>query len=232
MSAGRWYAARTHTAVRSLHGPDGLWEVALARPHPRLRPGVISYRGFRLALGTPRRRLEVPIGAVTLLLGFGDRLRIRGLTGSARPPVSLVSVVSGLTTRPVIGEHDGRLAGVEVLQQIVSSELDLFVPPFRSAVHAGDQGRTVHASKVAVYERIAGLRLLVRAAPEPVRLRRRRPRRRARLDRALPRLPRHGLRRARPLRDARALPGRGRARGAAAHRRRPTEFARSRRGRG
>ncbi|ARX83609.1 MULTISPECIES: helix-turn-helix domain-containing protein [Streptomyces] len=115
MSAGRWYAARTHTAVRSLHGPDGLWEVALARPHPRLRPGVISYRGFRLALGTPRRRLEVPIGAVTLLLGFGDRLRIRGLTGSARPPVSLVSVVSGLTTRPVIGEHDGRLAGVEVL---------------------------------------------------------------------------------------------------------------------
>ncbi|WP_078964944.1 helix-turn-helix domain-containing protein [Streptomyces aureocirculatus] len=115
MSAGRRHEARTRTAVRSLHGPDGRWEVALARPHPRLRPGVISYRGFRLALGAPRRRLEVPIGAVTLLLGFGHELRIRGLTGSGRPPVSLVSVVSGLTTRPVLGEHDGRLAGIEVL---------------------------------------------------------------------------------------------------------------------
>ncbi|EPH44800.1 helix-turn-helix domain-containing protein [Streptomyces aurantiacus] len=115
MDASRWHEARTRTSVRSLHGPDGLWEVALARPHPRLRPGVISYRGFRLALGVPRRRLEVPIGAVTLMLGFGERLRIRGLAGSARPPVSLVSVVSGLTTRPVLGEHDGRLAGIEVL---------------------------------------------------------------------------------------------------------------------
>lgn len=115
MKAGRWHEARPRTAMRALHGPDGLWEVALARPHPRLRPGVISYRGFRLALGTPRRRLEVPIGAVTLLLGFGGRLRVRSLTGPARPPVSLVSLISGLTTRPVLGEHDGRLAGVEVL---------------------------------------------------------------------------------------------------------------------
>lgn len=115
MDVGRRHEARTRTAVRFLRGPDGRWEIALARPHPRLRPGVISYRGFRLALDAPRRRLEVPIGAVTLLLGFGDELRIRGLAGSARPPVSLVSVVSGLTTRPVLGEHDGRLAGVEVL---------------------------------------------------------------------------------------------------------------------
>ncbi|WP_055564508.1 helix-turn-helix domain-containing protein [Streptomyces atriruber] len=68
----------------------------------------------------PRRRLEVPIGAVTLLLGFERPLRISGLadpgrTGPARPPVSLVSVLSGLGTTPVVGEHDGRLAGIEVL---------------------------------------------------------------------------------------------------------------------
>ena len=50
--------------------------------------------------------------------------------------------------------------GVEVLQQIVSRKLDLFVPPFRRAVDASDQGRTVHASEVAVHERIAGLRLI------------------------------------------------------------------------
>ncbi|MFI7316024.1 helix-turn-helix domain-containing protein [Streptomyces venezuelae] len=68
----------------------------------------------------PRRRLEVPIGAVTLLLGFERPLRISGLagplrTGPVRPPVSLVSVLSGLGTTPVVGEHDGRFAGVEVL---------------------------------------------------------------------------------------------------------------------
>ncbi len=49
-------------------------------------------------------------------------------------------------------------------------------------------------------------------AAEHVRLRRGRPRRRGRVDRALPRLPRHRLRRAREVRHARALPRRGRAR--------------------
>ncbi|MEU5953919.1 helix-turn-helix domain-containing protein [Streptomyces sp. NPDC047525] len=102
---------------------DG-WEVALASPHPRLRPGIIVYRGFRLALGRPRRRLEVPIGAVTLMLGFEHPVRISGLarSGHARQsgqsrqePVTLVSVLSGLGTTPVVGEHDGRLAGIEVL---------------------------------------------------------------------------------------------------------------------
>ncbi|GHE62302.1 AraC family transcriptional regulator [Streptomyces longispororuber] len=101
--------------MRRLRGPDGLWEAAYARPHPGLRPGVLGYHGFRLALGAPRRRLEVPVGAVTLLLGFGGALRIHGLTGPPRPPDRLVSVLTGLATRPVLGEHDGRLAGVEVL---------------------------------------------------------------------------------------------------------------------
>lgn len=104
----------------AFRGPDGQWEVVLARPHSRLRPGVLSYRGFRLAMGGPRRRLEVPIGAVTLLLGFAGPVRISGLegpghTGPVRPPVSLVSVLSGLGTTPVLGEHEGRLAGIEVL---------------------------------------------------------------------------------------------------------------------
>ncbi len=35
----------TRIVSRAGHGPGGVWETALARPHPRLRPGVISYRG-------------------------------------------------------------------------------------------------------------------------------------------------------------------------------------------
>lgn len=98
--------------VRSGSGVGGAWEVAVARPHPRLLPGVLSYRGIRLALDRPRRRLETPIGAVTLLLGFEGPVRI---SGAGRVTASLVSVYSGLTTTAVVGEHAGRVAGVEVL---------------------------------------------------------------------------------------------------------------------
>ncbi|MGW7820173.1 helix-turn-helix domain-containing protein [Streptomyces puniciscabiei] len=88
------------------------WETVARRPHPALRPGVLSYRGVRVHLGRPRRRLEAPIGAATLLLGFEQPVRI---SRAGRPPVSLVSVVNGLTTTPALGEHGGRLSGIEVL---------------------------------------------------------------------------------------------------------------------
>lgn len=98
--------------VLTVHVPGGVWETAGALPHPRLRPGVISYRGVRLALDRPRTRLEAPIGAVTLLLGFEEPVRI---SRPGRPPTTLRSVYSGLSTSPAIGEHGGRISGVEVL---------------------------------------------------------------------------------------------------------------------
>jgi len=93
-------------------GPGGAWETVVALPHPRLRPGMISYRGIRLDLDGPRRRLEAPIGAATLLPGFGRPLRV---SRAGRPSATLVSVFSGPTTTAAVGEHDGRLAGIEVL---------------------------------------------------------------------------------------------------------------------
>ncbi|WP_128378790.1 helix-turn-helix domain-containing protein [Streptomyces cavernae] len=100
------------TLVRAGRGPGGTWETVLTLPHPRLRPGVINYRGIRLALDRPRRRLEAPTGTVTLLLGFDRPIRI---SRAGRPPKTLLSVFAGLATVPAIGEHDGRLAGIEVL---------------------------------------------------------------------------------------------------------------------
>ncbi|MFC8518988.1 helix-turn-helix domain-containing protein [Streptomyces sp. NPDC057257] len=97
---------------RSGQGPWGSWETVLAWPDPRLRPGVISYRGLRLALDRPRRRLEAPIGAATLLLGFEEPITV---TRAGRPPTTLVSVFAGPTTTPALGEHCGRLSGIEVL---------------------------------------------------------------------------------------------------------------------
>ncbi|MEV2212738.1 helix-turn-helix domain-containing protein [Streptomyces sp. NPDC050997] len=98
--------------VRSGQGPVGSWEHALASPHPRLRPGVMSYRGVRLSMDRPRRRLETPIGAATLLLGFDQPVRI---SRAGRPTSTLVSVYCGPTTTPAVGEHGGRMSGVEVL---------------------------------------------------------------------------------------------------------------------
>ncbi|MBC9716959.1 AraC family transcriptional regulator [Streptomyces sp. TRM66268-LWL] len=92
--------------------PAGTWERAIGVPHPRLRPGVLAYRGFRLALPAPRRRLETPVPAVTLLLGFDRALRVHH---PRRPTVSRVCAVSGLATTAVVGEHDGRLSGIEVM---------------------------------------------------------------------------------------------------------------------
>ncbi|OIJ65739.1 AraC family transcriptional regulator [Streptomyces mangrovisoli] len=60
----------------------------------------------------PRRRLETPIGVSTLLLGFEGPIRI---SRAGRAQLSLTSVCSGLATTPVMGEHDGRVAGIEVL---------------------------------------------------------------------------------------------------------------------
>ncbi|MFF4210904.1 helix-turn-helix domain-containing protein [Streptomyces sp. NPDC001796] len=98
--------------ARSGRGARGSWETVVARPHPRLRPGVISYRGIRLALDGPRSRLETPIGAATLLLGFEGSVRI------ARPgrlPTTLESVYSALNTTAAVGEHGGRIFGIEIL---------------------------------------------------------------------------------------------------------------------
>ncbi|WP_369389318.1 helix-turn-helix domain-containing protein [Streptomyces sp. CG1] len=78
-----------------------------------------------MALDRPRRRLETPIGAATLLLGFEQPVRI---SRAGRPPVSLVSVVNGLTTLPALGEHGGRLSGIEVLLEPWAA-FTLFVTP-------------------------------------------------------------------------------------------------------
>lgn len=95
--------------------PDQGWELASALPHASLRPGVHGYRGFRLALDRPRRRLELPVGGVTLLFGFDHRITLTDATSPTARPRSFTSLVSGLHTRATIGEHNGTLHGLEVL---------------------------------------------------------------------------------------------------------------------
>ncbi len=143
--------------VRSGHGAWGSWEIALALPHPRLRPGVISYRGVRLALDRPRRRLEAPIGAATLLLGFDEPVRI---TRAGRAPDTLVSVYCGPTTTPALGEHSGRLAGIEVLLTPWAAFTLIGTPQYELADRTVDPDDLPHALPTRVGELAAALAAL------------------------------------------------------------------------
>ncbi|MGT2530859.1 Phenylacetic acid catabolic protein [Streptomyces nojiriensis] len=99
--------------MRLLSCPLEEWEIARALPDERLRPGVHSYRGFRIALKGPQRRLELPQGMVTLVIGFEGPVRVTDPVRLTCTPYT--SLVAGLHTRPTLGEHDGRASGVQVI---------------------------------------------------------------------------------------------------------------------
>jgi AraC-like DNA-binding protein len=102
--------------VQIRHGltAAGVWEVVSWPPHPRLRGQVLGYRGCRLGMEVPRRRLELPVDVVTMFLGFGEPLRFRGAGTHVMSPATAVSPVAGPHEGAVISEHSGRLSGIEV----------------------------------------------------------------------------------------------------------------------
>lgn len=81
-------------------------------PHPRLRPGVLGYRGFRVRLDAPRLRLEPPAGAVSLVLLSEGRISVGADHDRLRRYGSLLA---GARDRAVLVGHTGRLDGVEVV---------------------------------------------------------------------------------------------------------------------
>ncbi|MFJ8739327.1 helix-turn-helix domain-containing protein [Embleya sp. NPDC127516] len=86
-------------------------------PHPLLRPGVRFYRGLRVAFDRPRRRLELPVGFATLVLGFDQRIRVGPVAADAASSRAgtFTSLFAGIRTKAVIGEHRGFVHGIEVV---------------------------------------------------------------------------------------------------------------------
>lgn len=108
----------TFDALETSACPEGSWELARMKPDPRLRSGVHAYRGHRLRFGHPRRRLELPNTAVSLVVNFDGEVRFAPVRSEADAPpawTSLSALIAGLRTGATVGEHDGRLHGVEVL---------------------------------------------------------------------------------------------------------------------
>ncbi|HET9379510.1 MAG TPA: helix-turn-helix transcriptional regulator [Streptomyces sp.] len=135
-------ARHGRVSIKSGNGPDGSWEIAVAAPHPRLRPGVIGYRGLRLGLNGPRRRLEAPIGAATLVFGFNEPIRI---SRAGEPLVTLTSLISGPTTTALVGEHTGRLSGAEVVLMPWAAFTLFGVPRYELADRPFDPDDLPHA---------------------------------------------------------------------------------------
>lgn len=93
--------------------PDGTWESVAGRPTECLRPGVLRYHGFRARFSRPRRRLELPSGTVTLVVGFDEKLSLDNAQGHG--PAVYSAVLTGVHASAGSGGHQGRLSGMEIV---------------------------------------------------------------------------------------------------------------------
>ncbi|MFF7988887.1 helix-turn-helix domain-containing protein [Kitasatospora xanthocidica] len=87
--------------------------MALGTPAAALRRYVLGYRGYRLDLRQPRRRLEVPTDVVTVALAFEGTMRLVDAVAPAAA-ASFSSVAAGLRRTATIAEHSGVLHGLAV----------------------------------------------------------------------------------------------------------------------
>jgi AraC-like DNA-binding protein len=129
-------------------------EFVRAQPSGPLRGQVLGYGGYRLDQPCSRRRLEVPSGVVTLMLGLGEPLRLCDPLGR-RPAEELTSLVSGMRTSATIGEHTGRVCGVEVMLTPMAAFSILAMPMAALSQQIVDLGAVLGAVGDDLLERLA-----------------------------------------------------------------------------
>jgi AraC-like DNA-binding protein len=102
-----------HPRVRFLRhqGDAGGWELASARPDPRLVAYVRDYTGYVEHATRPMRRLEAAFPGVPLIISFGPTIR---LTGVHAPPALHRSFVAGLDDGYTLTEYTGEQRGVQI----------------------------------------------------------------------------------------------------------------------
>lgn len=76
-------------------------------PHPALRPLVArGYTGYHERTNVPLQRIETPHPAIVVIVNLGPALRVDG--------AAFGSFVAGLTDVPVLTEHPGEQAGIQL----------------------------------------------------------------------------------------------------------------------
>ncbi len=81
-------------------------------PHPRLRPFITSYQGYRVSGLRPGTHAGLPSSSLTFIVAFDDPLDLaRAPDGSTD---SYWAMVAGLHRRPALVRHEGRQHGVQL----------------------------------------------------------------------------------------------------------------------
>lgn len=81
--------------------------LATRLPHPALRPLVVTgYTGYHERTDVPLRRVETPHPAIVVIVNLGPALDVDG--------AAFGSFVAGLTDLPVLTEHPGEQAGIQL----------------------------------------------------------------------------------------------------------------------
>lgn len=133
--------------------PPGL---VCAPPAAPLRGHVLGYRGHRLSLPGPRARREVPIGSVNVLLGLGEPVRQRNAV-TGRDKGTYASLVAGLHTTATIGEHDGRVHGLEVSLTPMAAFAVFGLPMAELSERSVDLADALGPGTGGLLDRLAGL---------------------------------------------------------------------------
>lgn len=86
-------------------------EFASGVPHPRLRPFVGEYSGYRIGGGAPGVHVGLPSRSLTFIVAFDDPVDV---DGGLHQRDRYWAMLAGLHARPVLIRHDGRQHGVQV----------------------------------------------------------------------------------------------------------------------
>jgi AraC-like DNA-binding protein len=90
-------------------------------PHPALRPlAVRGYLGYAERTAGPLARIETPHPAIVVIVNLGPRLRVDGEAHG--------SFAAGLTDLPVLTEHPGEQAGIQLDLTPMGARMLLGVP--------------------------------------------------------------------------------------------------------
>lgn len=117
---------------------------------------AVACRGFQLRSQRHSRRLELPTGAVTMVFGFGDALR---LTDAADPggATVLTSLVSGVRETARIGEQSGSIGGIEVSMTPMMAYAVFGAAMYELAQEAVDPVELFGPAAASLSERLAEL---------------------------------------------------------------------------
>lgn len=82
-------------------------------PHPRLRPFVTSYRGYRVSGLEPGTHAGLPSGSLTFIVAFDEPLDL-ARAPDGRSGDSYWAMLGGLHRKPALVRHNGSQHGVQL----------------------------------------------------------------------------------------------------------------------